>query len=72
MKCPYCKKKLVAGSLKRYETLGEHVMNPNQEYHPPRKTFICSCTPSIFWDSFGDCYQMFGNIKALDAIRELA
>jgi len=40
MRCPKCKTTLIGGGLKRYETLIEHVSDPNQEL-PLRPTYIC-------------------------------
>lgn len=60
MKCPYCKNELKEGSYEKFETLEDHVMNPNAEDHPFRKTYVCSveCEESEnnFWDSYGDIY----------------
>lgn len=41
MRCPKCKATLVKGKLKRYETLLEHVSDPNQDKHPLRETHAC-------------------------------
>lgn len=42
MKCPKCKTKLIEGEQKQYETLDEHVFNPNKEDYPLRPTYICT------------------------------
>jgi len=49
-RCPLCKKPLLAGKMKRYETLIEHVMNPNQEEHPERPTLVCANKACQAWD----------------------
>ena len=41
MRWPKCKTTLVRGELKEYETLLEHVSNPNQEKFPLRDTYTC-------------------------------
>jgi len=41
MRCPKCKATLVKGELKEYETLVEHVSNPNQGKFPLRDTHTC-------------------------------
>ena len=58
MKCPFCGCFLLEGEQKRYETLCEHVSNPNQEYYPLRDTWVCNCEKShnSFWDWYGDFY----------------
>jgi hypothetical protein len=58
MKCPFCKRELVRGENRRYETLCDHVSNPNMTTHPLRPTFVCSCELSqyTFWDEWGDYY----------------
>jgi hypothetical protein len=56
--CPKCEDSLSVSKLQRYETLVEHVMDPNQA--PSLKpTFRCTnkCYPRrIFWDKSGDVY----------------
>jgi hypothetical protein len=56
--CPFCKKELRSGEMKRYETLVDHVSDPNMETHPPRPTLVCECEAAkgSFWDEWGDCY----------------
>lgn len=41
MRCPKCKATLVYDGKKEYETLVEHVSNPNQEKFPLRDTYVC-------------------------------
>ena len=43
--CPFCKKKLFEGKKELYETLVEHVTDPNGEMGDPgpRITYRCSC-----------------------------
>ena len=41
MRCPECKTELIPGDLKEFETLLEHVSDPNQEEYPPRPTCVC-------------------------------
>jgi len=59
MFCSLCRSRLVAGPDHRYETLGEHVCNPNGA-RPSRPTLICpnqSCQASwakIFWAEDGE------------------
>lgn len=65
MFCPKCHKELISGELREFETLSEHVMNPNMEQYPLRPTFICNnpeceCSKKdIFWIENGDCYGGF-------------
>lgn len=61
MKCPNCKTELSAGPEKRYETLLDHVSDPNADGYPERPTFICENTSCelhkiAFWDEYGDFY----------------
>lgn len=65
MFCPVCDEMLKSGGDKRFETLVEHVSNPNQETYPLRPTLVCTngkCECSkvdTFWDEYGDCYGGF-------------
>lgn len=63
MLCPYCKKPLVPGKPKVYETFAEHVCDPNEENGPlpERETWVCGykyCAlyENSFWDWYGDFY----------------
>lgn len=63
MYCPKCHKPLINGEKKRFETLCEHVEDPNEEFERPlRNTFICNnpqCpafNENIFWDESGAMY----------------
>ncbi|MFW5847815.1 MAG: hypothetical protein ACOCVF_02765 [bacterium] len=61
-KCPACKSKMIMAGQCEYETLGDHVFDPNKESYPPRDYYICSdekCFTreyNIFWDYMGDRY----------------
>ena len=59
MACPFCGKELTKGEKKRYETLIDHVDDPNRENYPLRDTWVCNCEKSKdgFWDMFGDYYS---------------
>lgn len=41
MRCPKCKATLVYGGERKYETLAEHVEDPNKEDYPLRPSHIC-------------------------------
>ncbi len=43
MRCPSCKSKLIYNGHKTYETLSDHVMDPNEEYycHSFKPTYAC-------------------------------
>jgi hypothetical protein len=62
MGCPYCKAFLQLGDQQRYETLLDHVEDPNAEDYPLRETWVCpteNCTvhkSKSFFDSYGDLY----------------
>ena len=66
MLCPECNTMLVKGENKKYETLCDHVCNPNDDNLPLRVTYVCpnkDCIlgrEDIFWDKIGDFY---GNFK---------
>ena len=68
MRCPYCRGPLYRGPKKVYETLLDHVTDPNNENLPQRRTLVCKCSPDMFWDHYGDVYQH--QRKALTAIIE--
>jgi hypothetical protein len=56
MKCPKCKSELVFGKREIYETLVEHVSNPNDENLPLRWTYVC---PNKCYDGFYDDYGAY-------------
>lgn len=64
MKCPFCTAELQHGSLAAYETLSEHVCDPNNEDVFLRETFVCKCSTSenCFWNPDGEFYT--GNISS--------
>lgn len=61
-KCPACMEKMTMDSQREYETLGDHVSDPNRKSHPLRDSYICSdekCITrkyNVFWDYMGDRY----------------
>jgi len=64
MKCCFCNKELVPGEQKEFETLEDHVSDPNATSYPLRNTFVCpyaGCTSNVnyvgFWDDYGDFYS---------------
>jgi len=60
MRCPTCLENLVKlGKNKSYQTLLEHVSNPNSTYEPPRPAFICP----------NGCTQTHGGYYGLDGTR---
>lgn len=66
--CPKCKRDLVAGDLQRFETLVEHVSDPNAFMYrepPLRPTLVCPnrCYGASFWDHCGDAYSVPGAIR---------
>lgn len=64
--CPCCKSPVEINGTERYETLLDHVSNPNREVYPERDKYQCTndeCITrknDIFWDYHGDRY---GRIK---------
>lgn len=62
MNCPKCHKRLVQGKDREFETLTDHICEPNREHYPLRPTFICNnpqCPASkedLFWDEWGALY----------------
>lgn len=60
--CPKCKLELSIGKLREFETLVEHVCDPNMQSVPLRQTYVCSNTncpaskEDIFWDEDGEYY----------------
>ena len=59
MKCPFCGKELTNGERRKYETLIDHVDDPNKEDFPLRPTWVCDCEKAkdSFWDMFGYFYS---------------
>lgn len=60
MKCPICFTDLSIGEKQKYETLSDHVCDPNGDL-PYRITFVCenkTCKlhQNSFWDSEGEFY----------------
>ncbi|HUW14921.1 MAG TPA: hypothetical protein VM537_34695 [Anaerolineae bacterium] len=70
MRCPRCGMELVRGEPKEYETLSEHVSNPNQEEYPLRATYACpaGCGNNTFWDPDGAEYGR--NFPGLGSARD--
>lgn len=63
MRCPYCGHILVPGEMRRFETIADHVSDPNATDYPLRNTWICvnqKCfiPEHTFWDSDGGAYGM--------------
>jgi len=62
MKCRFCDKELINGKDRQFETLSDHVCNPNSTEYPKRNIFECcdkECVAnkvSGFWDEMGDFY----------------
>ena len=58
MKCPFCTAELIPGPMERYETLLEHVSDPNGE-PSMRITYICKCSTSenCFWGFNGEFFE---------------
>ena len=69
MNCPICDSVLIQGEGRRFETLCDHVSDPNEEYgpRPLRPTFICPDSVEdtkcplgdnnlLFWDEMGSVY----------------
>jgi len=58
MRCPFCKRKLKDGPRREYQTLTDHVSNPNAKSYPLRPAWICECLQAEekFWDWYGDGY----------------
>lgn len=71
MKCPHCKTELKKGKPKAYETLCEHVMNPNSEEFILRATYYCPnrCGgKDAFYGINGGRYNGDFSVPCLDAI----
>ena len=58
MRCPFCGRILENGPCREYETLLDHVSDPNAEAYPLRPTSVCDCPQAEgkFWDEYGDSY----------------
>jgi len=59
MKCPKCKTELIKGEAKAYETLMEHVSDPNSQDMTKRATYKCpnNCYgKDAFWGIYGGAY----------------
>lgn len=73
-KCPCCKSPIVEGKSEKYQTLDEHVSNPNSP-SPSRPTLVCSNSEcisqksDIFWDFHGDRYGGY-DLKDSDFINQ--
>ena len=61
MRCPKCRSELVLGEQRKYETLNDHVSNPNAADYPLRRTFVCPNSDKWclkgFYDEWGDYYS---------------
>jgi len=57
--CPFCGKELILGEQRKYETLADHVCDPNREDYPLRNTYVCTCGDALnsFWDEWGAFYS---------------
>ena len=62
MRCSGCNSILVKGQKQSYETLLDHVSDPNEDEHPLRDTWVCNNAQCIVWktntffDDYGDIY----------------
>jgi len=63
MKCPFCKSKLEIKGKRRYETLGDHVSDPNMEIPPMRDYYECDCEgcQGGYWGEDGSIYTGYNN-----------
>ena len=71
MRCSICKTELVRGEDKKYETLMDHVMDPNLEDYPLRPTFVCpnpDCPVhgNSFWSPDGEFFTNLDYEEYLD------
>jgi hypothetical protein len=70
MYCPKCNESLCNGEKQMFETLYEHVENPDRRDFPLRNTWVCTndkCIASkdpsnIFWDESGDFYGSYTDL----------
>ena len=76
MKCRFCKKELINGEEREFETLGDHVCDPNGIHRPLRATYICSDENCIantiadgFWDDIGEFYHSNWGAKELESYK---
>lgn len=68
--CPNCGKQMEFEGYRRYETLSEHVSDPNQ-LNPEKPYWTCECSPGFFgindgyynYDEDGNLLDEDGNIK---------
>lgn len=60
MRCPKCKAELVEGGMQRYETMSEHVTDPNKKEYPLRPTWVCpnTCQGEAYFDPDGYGYRL--------------
>lgn len=58
VRCPFCQSELIQAKNKVYQTIIEHVENPNNKIHESRPTYVCDCLNSTqyFWDEIGDLH----------------
>ena len=70
--CPACKSKVIITGERKFETLSEHVSDPNMENYPLRDAYQCSdenCMTrknNIFWDYMGDRYGYVKTVSCMD------
>lgn len=63
MRCPKCKATLIYAGKREYETLVDHVSNPNREKFPLRSTYICPnvCFGKSQFFGFGAASYAYAN-----------
>lgn len=71
MRCSICKTELVRGQDEEYETIMDHVSDPNAVDYPLRPTFVCSNSgcpvyDNSFWDSMGEFFTLLDYDDYLD------
>jgi hypothetical protein len=77
MKCRFCEQtELVQGKYEEFETLSDHVSDPNALRRPLRETFVCAddkCLANTvangFWDAYGDFYYKNWDTEELKPYR---